>query len=94
MTWQLWVLIGTAVVCVVVLVTARFRSAQQVLDELIDSVEPHTGARAEQQQAPAKAEQRPEVAARRGDELARHRGRHHLRTTFVPRTAHSYRSRH
>jgi hypothetical protein len=93
MTWQLWVLIGTAAVCVVVLVTARFRSAQQVLDELIDSMEPHTGARAEQQQ-PVKAEQQPEVAARRVDELARHRSRHRLRTTFVPRTAHTYRSRH
>jgi low affinity Fe/Cu permease len=91
MTWQLWVLVGTAAVGVVVLVTARFRSAQQVLDELIHSVEPHTGAQPEQ---PATIEHRPEVAARRVDELARHRSRHHLRTTFVPRTAHSHRSRH
>ncbi|GAB2553558.1 hypothetical protein [Kribbella endophytica] len=91
MTWQLWVLVGIAVAGVVVLVTARFRSAQHVLDELIDSMEPHTGALSEQ---PAKVERRPEVAARRVDELARHRGRHQLRTTFVPRTAHSHRSRH
>ncbi len=90
MTWQLWVLVGIAAACVVVLVTARFRSAQQVLDELIDSMEPHTGPETEQ----PKVEHRPEVAARRVDELARHRSRHHLRTTFVPRTAHSHRSRH
>ncbi|GAA1554922.1 hypothetical protein [Kribbella lupini] len=92
MTWQLWVLVGAAAVGVVVLVTLRFRSAQHVLDELIDSMEPHAGAESEQQQT--KAEHRPEVAARRGDELARHRSRHQLRASFVPRAAHTYRSRH
>ena len=91
MSWQLWVLAGTAAVGVVVLVTARFRSAQHVLDELIDSVGPRTGALSEQ---PAKVEHRPEIPARRVDELARRRSRHHLRTTFVPRPAHTYRSRH
>jgi hypothetical protein len=91
MQWQLWVLIAAAAIGVALLVTARFRSAQQVLDELIDSMEPHHGVRSEQ---PTKADHRPEVAARRVDELARHRSRHHLRTSFIPRAAHSHRSRH
>ncbi|MGC4937762.1 hypothetical protein [Kribbella sp. DT2] len=90
MSWQLWVLVAAAAIGVVVLVTARFRSAQQVLDELIQSVEPRAGEVAE----PPKVEHRPEVAAKHVDDLARHRSRHHLRTTFVPRTAHSQRSRH
>jgi hypothetical protein len=88
MTWQLWVLVTAAVVGVVILVTARFRSAQQVFDELIESVEPHAG------EVPPTVEHQPEVAAKRVDELARHRSRHRLRTTFVPRAAHSHRTRH
>ncbi|MBB5838333.1 hypothetical protein [Kribbella italica] len=69
--------------------TVRFRSAQQVLDELIDSMEPDAAT-----EQPATVEHRPEVAVRRIDELARHRGRRQLRTTVVPRAAHSHRSRH
>lgn len=91
MSWQLWVLVAAAVIAGAVLVTARFRSAQHVLDELIESMEPRRGSTPDQ---PVTVEHRPEVAARRVNDLARHRSRHHLRTTFVPRTAHSHRSRH
>ncbi|MEV6285472.1 hypothetical protein [Kribbella sp. NPDC051770] len=87
MSWQLWVLIAAAAIAAAWLVIARFRKAQQVLDDLIDSVEPHQSQR-------ATTTHRPEVAPTRVDDLARQRSRHHLRTTFVPRTAHSHRTRH
>jgi hypothetical protein len=84
MTWQLSVLVAVAVIGAVVLMVARFRKAQRVLDGLIDTIEPHDET--------ARADHRPK-AHERDDELARRRGDRQLRTTLVPRAAHGHRGR-
>ncbi|WP_432942595.1 hypothetical protein ACQPXM_36740 [Kribbella sp. CA-253562] len=97
MTWQLWVLVAAAVIGAVVLMVARFRKAQRVLDGLIDTIEPHREtARPEHRPKVAheRAEHRPKAAHERDDELARRRTDRQLRTTFVPRAAHGHRGRH